>query len=443
VHVCRRWRYIIFESPIRLNLQLFCTETSPVRKLLDVWPPYPLVIRFKVDYSYFIVNLEPGIDSTVTDNLIGALERRDRVREIRVHITNPQNRLCERIIAAMEKPFPALRSFYFKSGDHSEEVILDTLSNGSAPCLRTLALWEISFPSLPRLLSSTSDLTSLCLFNAGYIRPETMATSLSALPKLECLIIAFETSTPHLKRRNRAPPLQTRFVLPALTSIAFYGVSEYLEVLADRFDAPLLDEFQIKFFHHDDHRVFDIPQTVRLLSHIDSFKASSLTLNFHPSDQVHIHFPSNTTHHFGGPIQSWDIVWCHTFDQKVISVTQICSQILPFRSSVKTLSIKCDNSHWHSFDLQIDPTLWLQLFHSFPSVQILQIPVALEPFIVPVLEGSAKELPTPPEAFPSLHTLSILERKSGETMQQPNPSSSVATTLQRSGRTVAVSRTFY
>ncbi|KAH9964767.1 hypothetical protein BGW80DRAFT_807229 [Lactifluus volemus] len=228
VHVCRRWRYIIFESPIRLNLQLFCTETSPVRKLLDVWPPYPLVIRFKVDYSYFIVNLEPGIDSTVTDNLIGALERRDRVREIRVHITNPQNRPCERIIAAMEKPFPALRSFYFKSGDHSEEVILDTLSNGSAPCLRTLALWEISFPSLPRLLSSTSDLTSLCLFNAGYIRPETMATSLSALPKLECLIIAFETSTPHLERRNRAPPLQTRFVLPALTSIAFYGVNKIL-----------------------------------------------------------------------------------------------------------------------------------------------------------------------------------------------------------------------
>jgi F-box-like len=52
VHVCRRWRYIIFESPIRLNLQLFCTEKSPVRKLLDVWPPFPLVIQFSHDYTY-------------------------------------------------------------------------------------------------------------------------------------------------------------------------------------------------------------------------------------------------------------------------------------------------------------------------------------------------------------------------------------------------------
>jgi F-box-like len=46
VHVCRRWRYIIFESPIRLNLRLFLKKKSPVRKLLDVWPAFPLVISF-------------------------------------------------------------------------------------------------------------------------------------------------------------------------------------------------------------------------------------------------------------------------------------------------------------------------------------------------------------------------------------------------------------
>ncbi|KAH9968522.1 hypothetical protein BGW80DRAFT_1337992, partial [Lactifluus volemus] len=30
VHVCRRWRHIIFDSPRSLDLQLFCTYGTPV-----------------------------------------------------------------------------------------------------------------------------------------------------------------------------------------------------------------------------------------------------------------------------------------------------------------------------------------------------------------------------------------------------------------------------
>ncbi|KAH9957885.1 hypothetical protein BGW80DRAFT_1565195, partial [Lactifluus volemus] len=35
VHVCRRWRYMIFGSPIRLNLRLRCTGRTPVKKSLN------------------------------------------------------------------------------------------------------------------------------------------------------------------------------------------------------------------------------------------------------------------------------------------------------------------------------------------------------------------------------------------------------------------------
>jgi hypothetical protein len=212
VHVCRRWRYIIFESPIRLNLQLFCMNGSSVRELLDIWPPFPLIIQ--LCYG-FLCDPEESMDV-----LIAALERRDRIREIQVEISDPPDGPCEQIITAMGEPFPALRSLSFKSV--RKRVHLDTLLNGSAPCLQHLALRAISFPSLPQLLSSTSDLTSLHLFNirnSGYIPPETMATSLSALPKLKSLIIDFEfgIATPHPERRNRAP--LTWFVLPALTSV--------------------------------------------------------------------------------------------------------------------------------------------------------------------------------------------------------------------------------
>jgi hypothetical protein len=67
VHVCQRWRSVIFGSPRRLNLQLFCTTETPVRDALDVWPPLPLLIH--------------GSDSPSlgVDNVIAALEHSDRV----------------------------------------------------------------------------------------------------------------------------------------------------------------------------------------------------------------------------------------------------------------------------------------------------------------------------------------------------------------------------
>jgi hypothetical protein len=93
------------------------------------------------------------------------------------------------------------------SDEMSAFPLPDTFLNGSAPCLQYLALEGISFPSLPRFLSSTSDLTSLCLFSirnsdSGYIPPETMATCLSALPKLETLVISFDSPT-------RRPPVRS------------------------------------------------------------------------------------------------------------------------------------------------------------------------------------------------------------------------------------------
>jgi hypothetical protein len=44
VHVCRRWRNLVFGSPRRLNLQLYCTPETLARDRLDVWPALPLII---------------------------------------------------------------------------------------------------------------------------------------------------------------------------------------------------------------------------------------------------------------------------------------------------------------------------------------------------------------------------------------------------------------
>jgi hypothetical protein len=253
---------------------------------------------------------------------------------------------------------------------------------------------------------------------------------------LKSLIIQFESPTPHPERRNRPLPPPTRSVLPALTDLGFQGICEYLEVLAARIDAPLLrfDRFKIVFFNQ---LVFDIPQTIRFFGHLDSFRTSSLTFRFNTSFTFYpevIFFPSDMP---PGPLTvidqscSWHIK-CNTLDGQLFSLVQICSQIRSFRSSVESLVIESNVMP----GIEIDPTLWLQLFHSFPSVQSLEIPVTLELSIAAALQTHAGELAA--EVFPSLHSLSIVGRMSDESA--PQDTQSFVTARQQCGRPVAVSR---
>src|SRR5216683_7373361 len=64
VHVCQRWRYVVFDSPRRLGLRLRCTDRTPVTNMLDIWPALPIVMS--------IVSPLPG--SGVT-NIISALQQ--------------------------------------------------------------------------------------------------------------------------------------------------------------------------------------------------------------------------------------------------------------------------------------------------------------------------------------------------------------------------------
>jgi F-box-like len=408
VHVCRRWRSVIFSSPRHLELQLLCTPERPVRKLLDIWPTLPLTVCF-----------ESCTGKDQADNLIAALERHSRVHSI--HVSDLQNTLWEQITTAMQEPFPELTSLSFQSRQWSpgdSEVLLqvpDTFLNGSAPCLQRLTFWDISFPSLPRLLLTATNLTSLCLKdipNAGYISPEAIVTCLSGLPKLKSLSIEFRFPTPHSQRRNRPPPPLTRFVLPALTRLEFKGVSEYLEVLATRIDAPFLDHFDIKFFDDFYQPVFDVPEITRFFAHLESFRPSMITLNFWPPFCIFIlcYLDTmcqccNTSHH----LCQWCIM-CGRLDWQVISAAQICSRIPSFRSSVESLTILYTARGPSSGIVQpdeIEPTIWLQLFSSFTSLQNLSISIALEQSIANAFQGFTRQSLV--EVFPSIDHISVVD----------------------------------
>ena len=95
VHVCRRWRSVVFGSPRYLDLQLLCINKRLVNAL-DIWRELPIVIH--VDNHEY-----PQLPSIT--NAISSLKRNDRV--CKMFIQDVSNSLLHDL-ATTSDPFPAL-----------------------------------------------------------------------------------------------------------------------------------------------------------------------------------------------------------------------------------------------------------------------------------------------------------------------------------------------
>ena len=157
MHVCRGWGQVVFGSPIRLDLQIICTSTTPVRKYLGLWPALPIRVGYYSDGTDFN-------KASNEDNIVYALEQTDRVCDVMLHITDSE---MEKISAAMWEPFPELTRLEILSfEDHGIALPLPLEFLGvSAPRLQSIHLSGIPFPALPTLLLTISDLVDLDLFN--------------------------------------------------------------------------------------------------------------------------------------------------------------------------------------------------------------------------------------------------------------------------------------
>jgi len=262
VHVCQRWRYVVFASPKRLNLRLLYSHHRAVKNKLDVWPSsLPIVISDRD-----LRTTPPELEGAKI--FIAALKHRDRVSAIDLEAW-----LWE-LVVAMTEPFPVLTSLRLHSWPRNlNRVLPDSFMGGSCPRLQVLHLDMIPFPGVGKLLLSTSDLTGLYLQDipySGYIAPEAMISYLSTLTKLESFDLGFRSPRSRAKRATRRRPTVTRIVLAALTEFQFKGDSAYLEEIVSRIDAPLLDNFTITFF---DCLVLDTPQLRHFISHTKKFTA--------------------------------------------------------------------------------------------------------------------------------------------------------------------------
>jgi hypothetical protein len=248
IQVCRRWRCITYGSPPsrRLDLRVVCTNKTPTRTSLDIWPPFPIII-----FCWY------EVDQKSVENFIAAIEHgHDRISHISTDdIYGPA---LEVLATAMQQPLPTLMNFRLKSTDGPVLVLPETFLGGSAPLLEYFNLDGIPFPTFPRSILSSTHIRYLFIYDithSGYVSPNAMVACLAALPNLERLCIGFRS--PLSRPSQITPPPRTRVVLPALTELFFWGVSEYFEDFVAQIDTPLLNKLHVTFFVD---LIFEIPR---------------------------------------------------------------------------------------------------------------------------------------------------------------------------------------
>jgi hypothetical protein len=399
VHVCQRWRSVAFGSPRRLNLRLFCSNKTPARDILDVWPALPLSIRCNGSTK--------GVD-----NIIAVLKRSDRV--FHINLERIESWSLEEILAAMQEPFPELTHLHlWPNGDETVSILPDSFLGGSVPRLEYLELNRIPFPGLPTLLLSATHLVSLSLYDipySGYFSSDAMATALSTLTRLNSLTLHF-VSPPSQSRPDQSrqpPPPPTRSVLPALTLFWFKGVSEYLEVVVARIDAPRLHQFFITFFNDI---VFDTPQFTQFIGCTPMLKPLEMAWVTFNDNAATVMLLSQTS---GKDVEV--NIPCRELDWQVSSMQQVCTSCLPPLPTLEYLYIH-ESPYWRQhWQGNIESALWLELLHPFTSVKNLHLSEHIARRIVPALQELVGGRTT--EVLPALQNILLNEHQPSGPVQE-------------------------
>jgi hypothetical protein len=313
--------------------------------------------------------------SSGTDNVIAALGQSNRVCYVDLYLAGWQP---EEVLAAMQVSFPKLTDLWLRSAGETVPAIPDSFLDGSAPRLRHFSLSGIPFLGLPKLLLSAAHLGYLRLLNiphSGYISPEAIVALISALSNLEALSLEFQSPQ---SRPARRPPPSKRSVIPALTSLLFKGVIEYLEDLVTRIDTPRLDGMDVTFFNQID---IDTPRAPRLAQFINR------TPKLRKRD-AHVQFNDNFAR-VGLPpgYRTLEIaISCSEPDWQLSSIEQICNSSLYPLSTVEDLYIEHEYSELVWKDDAIESTLWLQLLFPFTVVKNLYLSKDFAPGIAAALQ---------------------------------------------------------
>ena len=392
VHVCHRWRCIVFASPRRLDLKLFCTRQRSVNsRTLDIWPALPIFI--------YTTDIQSKEDVT---NVIAVLRHHNRVCKIHFSNWEFQDPLLKEF-AAIDEPFPALTSLMLSSLAQNVPVLPDSFLGGSAPRLRSLELDGIPYPSIGRLLSSTTNLVQLFLRNiphSGYIAPETIVPFLSTLPKLRLLELGFRYPPSQGHRASRHPPPLTRVVFPNLAYLRFSGDVEYLDDILSQIETPVLDHSEFYFVNQ---LVFDTPLFGQFIRRTETFMKIHMARVEISSGNVEVTLLGREEM-ADADVETRSLsISCRRLDWQLSALPQVLNSFLSSLPTLESLEIEVYRTYWQG---EIEVTQWREFLHPFTAVKKMTLKgEASVRLVAPALRELAGGKAT--EVLPALQNLSV------------------------------------
>ncbi|KAH9161024.1 hypothetical protein EDB89DRAFT_2080996 [Lactarius sanguifluus] len=401
VHVCQRWRRIVFASPLRLDLHLSCSYGTPVRRNLGSWP---ITLPLAIDYPSSLSRLTHRDE----DSIIFALKRTSRVHHIDIHVPGL---LSRNVADVMRRSFPVLTHLHlawdldevlgpFPGSRDVSSVIPSRFLGGSAPHLQHFRLRNVPFPHLPTFLLSARNLITLEVENIcqnGYISPEAMVGGLAVLTRLTTLSITFDKLSVYDQTTRADPPM--RITLPALTTFYYEGYSEYLEDFLAQIDTPRVDDFRIEYLAHE---IIEATQLSRFLDRtenlkLDQFNRAKVTFCY-----SYVHVELNSSRPQGEHVAPLTLVMDGGgLDTQVLYVVQVLGQLAPTFSHVDHLDAHGDEVELSESDI-VD---WIPFFHLFPAAETLHLSGGVIAYIVSALEDLANSEEMATDVFPALHLI--------------------------------------
>lgn len=420
-HVCQRWRFVVFASPRSLDLQLYCTPRTPVKKTLDYWPAFPITIRCgraqHADASCERLCPEEG------DNIIAALQHHNRVRSIDLCLTYS---VMEKLSTQVKEPLSELEDLVLRSIS-SRHFFPSNLPFRWSSRLRVLNLTDISLPSLPLLLSSSPNLVDLQLHRSSeFPPPAALANALSGTTRLESLALLSDS----FHHAGVPLPSGRRVILPALTRLKFRGYSQYLEGLVAEIDAPCLAKIEITFVGLVSS-LSEIGQFINLIEAQRSHSRAEIRTN---TNDISIRFTPGPSE-LESPSSRYFVLRIHRtrLNYQLSSMGCVCDLLPPFLFGTGDLGIitRPPSSEQHG----IDGENWLRLLRPFSRAERFYVAGELATDIMHALQRADGDFAT---VLPALRKLYVAMKSGSPCEAFQAAVASFKTARQLSGRPIEV-----
>jgi len=391
-HVCRKWRYLIYDSSSLLDMYLLLKNGSPTLGSLAHLPPLPLVIDYCNMTTIWVRQDKLSI--------LTGLQQRARVRRIFLQIPSPHLNIC---LEAMGDLYPVLEDLSLISTTE-EETSLVLPSTFSARNLRNLVLQGVGFPTEMPLFTYLTTLVTLTLTRIParyYFHPGHLVTQLQGLLHLEELSIGFAVPIPLPSTEGELLPApMPQVTLPTLKRLMFRGVAVYLENLVAQINAPLLEQLTVTLFFELAFTLVALTQFIHITGGLRFLSAKVLFKREGVSIVV-----NNGESSLGSGGLTIDVN-CEHLDWQIDAVTQCCRALEQVLPAVEELTLDLDEdgtpSDWGD---SLDSMLWRGLLLPFSGVKRLQIGPSLTFEISDALTSDAAEFDL--NLLPELQKLEI------------------------------------